>query len=156
MPDFGELFAPISPGELRDVDLTLVMTGYAMHQWNKVPTYFFRMVDAKSGDELGHINLRVGSTTHVERYGGHIGFDVTPAHRGHRYAARSVRLLLPLARRLGLDPLWITCDPDNIASRRSCELAGAEFVEIVDVPADCCIFQSGHPRKYRYALSTAP
>jgi hypothetical protein len=25
----------------------------------------------------------------------------------------------------------------------------------VDVPVDCCIFQSGHPRKCRYRLSTA-
>jgi len=72
--------------------------------------------------------------------------------RGHRYAARAVRLLLPLARRLGLDPLWITCDPENAASRRTLELAGAELVETVDVPPDCVIFQSGHPRKCRYRL----
>ncbi|HKF46320.1 MAG TPA: GNAT family N-acetyltransferase [Terracidiphilus sp.] len=148
------LFAPLVPGELRDGDLRLELADYAMHQWNKVPTYFFRMVHAHSGEELGRINLRVGSTAHVERYGGHIGFDVTPAHRGHRLAARSVRLLIPLARQLGLDPLWITRDPENAASRRTLEIAGAEFVEIVDVPEDCCIFQSGHPRKCRYRLST--
>jgi predicted acetyltransferase len=154
MSDSGKLLAPVAPGALRDGDLTLEVSAYAMHQYNKVPTYFFRMLHAESGEELGHINLRAGSTVHVERYGGHIGFDVTPAHRGHHYAARSVRLLLPLGRRLGLDPLWLTCDPDNTASRRSIELAGAHFVEIVDVPADCCIFQSGHPRKCRYRLST--
>lgn len=150
----GELNAPIIPGELRDGDLKLEMADYAMHQWNKVPTYFFRMLRADSGEELGRINLRVGSTAHVEKYGGHIGFDVTPAHRGHRLAARSVRLLIPLAKQLGLDPVWITCDPENTASRRTLELAGAQYVETVDVPADCCIFQSGHPRKCRYRLAT--
>ena len=69
-----------------------------------------------------------------------------------RYAARSVRLLIPFACRLGLNPLWITCDPENIASRRTLELAGFELVEVVDVPANCVIFQSGHPRKCRYKL----
>jgi predicted acetyltransferase len=150
----NEMVVPVDPGELRDGELILEMTEFAMHRWNKVPTYFFRMVSAESREELGHINLRVGSTVHVERYGGHIGFDVAPAHRGRRFAARATRLLIPLAKQLGLDPLWITCDPDNWASRRSCELAGTEFVEIVDVPADCCIFQSGHPRKCRYRLAT--
>jgi tagatose 1,6-diphosphate aldolase len=77
---------------------------------------------------------------------------VHPPHRGHRYASRSLRLLLPVARRLGLNPLWITRDPENLASRRTLELAGAEFVEIVDVPEDCVIRQSGHPRKCRYRL----
>lgn len=30
-------------------------------------------------------------------------------------------------------------------SRRCLEIAGAEFVEIVDVPVNCVIYQSGHP-----------
>jgi predicted acetyltransferase len=59
---------------------------------------------------------------------------------------------MPLARKHGLNPLWLTCDPDNLASRRSCELAGAKLVEIVDVPALCIIHRSGHPKKCRYRL----
>jgi tagatose 1,6-diphosphate aldolase len=110
------------------------------------------MVHAESGDELGSINLRFGSSCHIERYAGHIGYGVHPEHRGHQYASRSVRLLLPLARELNLNPLWITCNPDNIASRRSCELAGATFVEIVDVPETCIIHRNGHKQKCRYRL----
>jgi predicted acetyltransferase len=89
-------------------------------------------------------------------YAGHIGYGVHPLYRGHRYASRSVRLLMPLARRLGLDFLWITCDPENSASRRSLELAGAQFVEIVNVPEDCVIHQSGYPQKCRYRLDLGP
>ena len=137
---------------LREGDLALQGAVYAAHEFHKVPTYFFRMINTCSGLELGYINLRVASTPHIERYAGHIGYGVHPAHRGHHYAARSVALLVPFARKLGLDPLWITCDPENKASRRTLELAGAEFVEIVDVPSDCGIFQSGHPRKCRYRL----
>jgi predicted acetyltransferase len=111
------------------------------------------MVSERTGEELGGINLRIGFSEHMERYAGHIGYHVHPEHRGHRFAARSVRLLLPLAHSHGLDVLWITCDPENAASRRTAELAGAEFVEIVDVPENCVISQAGHQRKCRYRLA---
>jgi hypothetical protein len=45
--------------ELRDGDLALEATDFSVHRWNKVPTYFFRMVSAHSGEELGHNYLRV-------------------------------------------------------------------------------------------------
>jgi tagatose 1,6-diphosphate aldolase len=137
---------------LREGDLELELDRIAAHPVHKVPTYHFRMVHVPTGEELGGIRLRVGSTPHIELYAGHIGYAVHDIHRGHRYAARSVRLLIPYARRLGIEPLWITCDPENLASRRTLEIAGAQFVEIVDVPADCIIYQSGHPRKCRYRI----
>ncbi|HEX4807690.1 MAG TPA: GNAT family N-acetyltransferase [Bryobacteraceae bacterium] len=153
--DFSPM-PPIDPGVLQDADLQLELTGFAPHPVHKVPTYHFRMVHAPSAQELGSIRLRVGSTPHVQLYAGHIGYAVHEAHRGHRYASRSVRLLMPLAGRLGLDPLWITCDPENLASRRSLELAGAEFIEVVNVPEHCVIYKSGHPQKCRYRLGVGP
>ena len=66
---------------------------------------------------------------------GHIGYGVHHACRGTLRDARNPPTI-PLARELHLNPLWVTCDPDNMASRRSCELAGAEFVEIVRRPDD--------------------
>ncbi|WP_321472291.1 GNAT family N-acetyltransferase [uncultured Paludibaculum sp.] len=137
---------------LEDGELRLEFVKFAPHPVHKVPTYFFRMVHVQTGEELGGINLRAGSTAHIELYAGHIGYSVYPAYRGHRYAARSVRLLAPIARQLQFEVLWITCDPENAGSRRSAELAGAEFVEIVDVPENCIIHRSGHRRKCRYRL----
>jgi tagatose 1,6-diphosphate aldolase len=151
----GEIAAieiPVDPGLLVDGELSLNLTEFAWHPVHKVPTYHFRMVHSSSNEELGGIRLRLGSTPHIERYAGHIGYNVLTRYRGHHYAARSVKLLLPLARRLGIDPLWITCDPQNHASRRTLEIAGATFVEIVDVPMHCVIRQTGHPRKCRYSL----
>ena len=134
-------------------DLELRLTDFSVHPFHRVPTYFFRMISCAWGVEFGNINLRIGSTRHLERYAGHIGYGVHVQHRGHHYAARSVGLLLPLARLHQLDPVWITCDPENGASRRSLEIAGAEFVEIVDVPADCGINRyGGKLRKCRYRL----
>jgi predicted acetyltransferase len=42
---------------------------------------------------------------------------------------RATRLLIPQARELHLNSLWITTDPDNVASRRSCELDGATLIQ---------------------------
>lgn len=124
----------------------------APHPVHKVPTLFFQVLRAGTSQRVGDINLRLASTPHIERYAGHIGFTIDPAHRGHRYAARAIGSLVPLAREHGLNLLWITCDPGNVASHRSCELAGAQFIEIVDVPAHCIIHRSGHPKKCRYRL----
>ena len=146
------VLALIEPGELEDGELCLTLESFGRHPFHRVPCYSFRMVHAEAGYELGGIRLRVGSTPHVECYAGHIGYSVHPEHRGHRFAARSVRLLVPFARRVGLNPIWITCDPDNLASKRSIELAGGVYVETVDVPHDCAIFQNGHPRKCRYRV----
>lgn len=143
----------IDPQELRDGDLELELAVFGPHAIHRVPAYHFRMVHAVTREELGTINLRVGSTRHIEMFAGHVGYSVHAPHRGHRYPARSLRLLLRLARRLRLDPLWITCDPENLASRRTLEIAGARFVEVVDVPEDCVIAQSGHRQKRRYRLT---
>jgi predicted acetyltransferase len=146
--------ALIHPDELRDGDLKLRFDRFALHPVHKVPTYYFQMIHSEMGAELGGINLRIGDSMHIERYVGHVGYAVHPQHRGHYYAVRALRLLLPLASKLKLNPLWITCDPENKASQRILELAGAQFVEAVDVPADCVIFQSGKPKKFRYRLTT--
>lgn len=142
------------PGRSIDGDLELVLvekdpgdpaTGH-------VPTYRFSMRRVGQEEEIGSIALRVGNTHHVVTYAGHIGYGVHAEHRGHRYAARACRLLLPLARSHGLRTLWITCNPDNVASRQTCEIVGAELAEIVDLPEDTDMYQRGERQKCRYRL----
>src|ERR1700742_3399687 len=103
----------VNVGELEDGDLRLEFVGFAPHPVHKVPAYRFRMLNSQTGEELGNINLRVGSTRHIQLYAGHLGYSFHPPHRGHRYAARSVRLLMSLARQLQFEALWITYDPEN-------------------------------------------
>src|SRR5204862_506037 len=145
------MFEFYDPGPLIDGDLQLVLkeTRPAEPAKAYVPVYRFTMVRVGGEDEAGSIELRVGDTPHLIRYGGHIGYGVRPEYRGRHYAARACRLLLPLARRHGLNPIWITCNPDNIASRRTCELAGAKLVEIVDLPEDTDLYRQGDRQKCR-------
>jgi tagatose 1,6-diphosphate aldolase len=86
-------------------------------------------------------------------YLGHVGYNVYPPARGRRLAARAVRLLLPFARRLGLSPLWITCNPDNLASRRTCEIAGGRLIDVVPLPADHPLHARGEREKCRYRFT---
>ena len=119
-----------------------------------VPTYDFDL--QVGGEPVGRISLRVGQGEYLTRYLGHLAYQVAPEFRGHRYAARGCALILPLALRHGLDPVWITCEPENGASRRTCELLGAELVEIVDVPEETPLFRRGDRRKCRYRLRPDP
>jgi RimJ/RimL family protein N-acetyltransferase len=101
----------------------------------------------------GTITLRVGSTPALEAYYGHVGYHVYPPARGHHYAERSCRLLLDLMRRHAMATLWITCDPQNIASRRTCERLGMEYVQTVRVPPSDPLYARGEREKCRYRLA---
>jgi predicted acetyltransferase len=141
-----------------DGELELVLTERSPGDPAKglAPAYQFKMVLAGRDEEIGSIRLRVGNSEELVLYAGHIGYGVRPEYRGHRYAARACRLLLPLARDHGLNPVWITCNPDNLASRRTCELAGATLVDVVDLPEDSDMYQRGERQKRRYRLDLGP
>ncbi len=141
-----------NPGQLIDDDLELVLVDERPgdHENGLVPAYRFEMRFTGTDTKVGHIYLRVGDLYNLVMYGGHIGFAVLAEHRGHRYAARACRLLFPLARSHGIETLWITCNPDNVASRRTCEIVGGELVEIVDLPEDTNAYQKGERQKCRY------
>jgi predicted acetyltransferase len=143
-----------NPGLLVDDDLRLVLAATEQYEPERVevPTYRFVMRRDGFDGDAGFINLRVGDTENIVLYRGHIGYGVEPEHRGRHFAARSCSLLFPLARHHGLMPLWITCDPDNIASRNTCERVGAQFVEIVDVAQDTPAYRYGARRKCRYRI----
>ena len=144
----------LNPGKLVDGELELEFNTRLYNQYSReeVPTYRFKIINVFSREEMGRIDLRIGNTDRVVMYLGHIGYRVHKKYRGNHYAARATILLYDLARNHGMSTLWITCNPDNIASRRTCELAGAEFVEIVGVPKNSDFYRAGELRKCRYKV----
>jgi predicted acetyltransferase len=140
------------PGELVDGDLLLsvehLYPGDAELGW--VPAYRFSVT--VRGKKVGEIELRLGASDFIRQYAGQVAYGVDAAYRGNRFAARALRLLPPLAKRHGFTCIWATVDPENWASRRSCELAGATLVEIVDLPEDCEMYREGYRQRCRYRL----
>jgi RimJ/RimL family protein N-acetyltransferase len=100
----------------------------------------------------GSISLRIGHNLNLDRYLGHVGYHVLPPARGHHFAERAARLLLPIARAHGHRHLWITCNPDNLASRRTCQRLGAHFIDTVPIPKDNPLHSQGDRQKSRYRL----
>jgi predicted acetyltransferase len=120
-----------------------------------IPSYHFWM--KLTGPDApvkiaGGIGLRIGNTQNIRNYIGHIGYNVYPPARGQHLAERATRLLYPLARRHGLKTLWITCNPENQASRRTCERLGAILVDTVEVPTTNELYSRGEVRKCRYRV----
>lgn len=138
---------PLYDGELA---LVLAETTPLHESAELAPTYRFHMRLRESNITVGEISLRIGNLPSLVVYYGHIGYHVDPPYRGRRFAARSCRLLFPLARAHGLDVLWITCNPDNWASRRTCELAGGVLFDVVDIPPGNPLYRRGERQKCRY------
>jgi predicted acetyltransferase len=73
---------------------------------------------------LGRIALRHQLTSRLREVSGHIGYDVRPTARRRGHATAMLRAMLPQASSMGIDPVLITCDVDNLASRKVIEANG--------------------------------
>ncbi len=105
-----------------------------------------------AGRDVGEIRIRLGESDDLKRHFGQIGYEVYPAFRGRGHATSASRLALRVTRELGYGEVWITCNPENLASRRVCEKIGGEFVETIDIPADHVMFDHGIRVKCRYRV----
>jgi predicted acetyltransferase len=78
---------------------------------------------------LGRLSIRHALTDRLHDIRGHIGYEVRPTARRRGHATRMLAMGLPVAASLGIDPALITCDVDNIASRRVIEANGGRLEE---------------------------
>jgi predicted acetyltransferase len=67
---------------------------------------------------IGRISIRHRLTERLLEMGGHIGYDVRPSARRQGHATAMLRAMLPHAHDLGIDPALLTCDTDNVGSRK--------------------------------------
>ena len=77
-----------------------------------------------SGEVVACTRLRFWLTPSLEIEGGHIGFDVRPSSRGRGFGTAALSLVLPEARRRGLERVRITVDSDNLPSIKIIERNG--------------------------------
>ena len=95
------------------------------------------------GEYVGSISLRHTLTDLLLTWGGHIGYSVRPSARRRGHASRALALMLPLCAERGIDPVLVTCDTDNVGSRRTIEKNGG-------------VYEDTREGKLRYWVPTRP
>lgn len=95
----------------------------------------WRITLHNSRREIGQISYRDGESRCVYYYG-HIGYHIDQPYRGHHYASKACMLIRKEIRLSGKTSVVITCDPDNIPSRKVCQRLGCLLEGTVAVPED--------------------
>jgi predicted acetyltransferase len=89
---------------------------------DQIPETLFWLMDGETF--IGRLSIR---TTHDEaliRTAGNIGYMIRPTKRRLGYGTAILPLALPAAQALGLTRVLVTCDEENIASRKIIERNG--------------------------------
>ncbi|MBO6158042.1 MAG: GNAT family N-acetyltransferase [Firmicutes bacterium] len=98
-------------------------------------------------------------------YGGHIGYHIDEPYRGNHLALKACRLLLEEAWRRQMPYIYITCNPDNIASRRTLDALvreynetgrAAKMLKIVDLPEYNDMYLDGERQKCIFCFVPGP
>jgi predicted acetyltransferase len=94
-------------------------------QDNFVPNTF--LVGVIENRIVGRVSIRHVLNDFLATVGGHIGYGVVPSERRKGYGTKLLNLALPVAAALGISRVLVTCDDDNIGSRKIIEKNGGVF-----------------------------
>ena len=88
--------------------------------------YVYWLVD--EGEYIGQASVRPElHTPYLLTYGGHIGYSIRPSKRRRGYGKHILALALNRAPSIDLYRVLVTCDADNIGSRKIIEHNGGVF-----------------------------
>ena len=90
-----------------------------------VPCTTYWLVDGKKF--VGWLNSRHYLNERLLAIGGHIGYAIRPSQRRQGYGKLILKLALIKARDLGIKKALVSCDDDNIGSRKIIETNGGVF-----------------------------
>lgn len=87
-----------------------------------VPTSSFWLVD--NNEVVGVVRIR-----HREvEFAGHIGYDISPSYRKLGYGSQILKLAIEKAKKLEINKIVITCNINNLFSKKIIEKNGGVFV----------------------------
>ncbi len=67
---------------------------------------------------VGTSNIRHALNDQLLLEGGHIGYGISPTHRRKGYATQILKLSLEAAKKIGIQRALLTCDKNNIGSKK--------------------------------------
>jgi predicted acetyltransferase len=95
-----------------------------------VPTTEYWYVDGPV--YYGGITIRHQLTPELRREGGHIGYLVVPGYRRRGHATAMLAGACVICRQQGMTELLLTCDQDNIGSRRVIEANDGVLADVTE------------------------
>ena len=84
-----------------------------------VPDSTFFCLDEDRDIFVGAVNIRHYLNDALLKNGGHIGDGIRPSERRKGYASKMISLALEECKKLGIDPVLMVCDKENIGSAKS-------------------------------------
>ena len=93
-----------------------------------VPHTVYWLVDDKG--YIGRLDLRHELNDYLRTAGGHIGYDIRPTRRKQGLGKLILKLGLKKAKGLGIKEIIITCDVNNMGSKKIIESNGGQFTDI--------------------------
>ena len=118
-----------------------------------VPTVYYDIYLHDSFLKVGKCDLRLKLDKRM--YYGHVGYNIYPKERGHHYAYYACKILFKIAREeFGYNELYLTCNPDNVASYKTLKALGCELLEVIQIPKEHELYQKGDTYKcvFRYRI----
>ena len=100
-----------------------------------VPGSTFFALDIDRNIFVGAVNIRHYLNENLLNYGGHIGDGVRPSERRKGFGTEMIRLALLEAKKLGIDKVLMTCDKNNIGSRKTITNNGGVLENEVKQPS---------------------
>ncbi len=136
MADFASAGESVIPGYFGDSSWSHAQTVEKLRAWSRgedlagwVPnTTRFLFADSRI---LGNFNFRHELTDELLHHGGNCGYSVRPSERRKGYATLMLNHAKNFGRRLGLERMLVTCDPNNVGSSRTIENSGGVLQDVI-------------------------
>lgn len=133
-----------------EIDIKLLSKSSGNPSTGRSPEYKFQVKLHRSDVSIGHINVRFGNDEKIVKYIGHIGYGIDQDYRGNKYSIMACELVRRVLREHEIEKVIITCNPDNHASRKTCDGIGARLIEIIDIPRTSDAYSDDETSKCRY------
>lgn len=95
-----------------------------------VPTTILWLIQESNDEVIGRLSIRHSlGNEFLKNFGGHIGYAVKPIHRKRGIGGFLLGEGLKFAEELGIGEVLITCDEDNIPSKKIIEKGGGRYID---------------------------
>lgn len=141
----GAIFADDYKNDF-DTYLTNMYSDEIILKKGYVPSITFFLYDEEKDIFLGACSIRKYLNESLLNGAGHIGDGIRPSQRKKGYGSLIVKLALEESKKMGIEKVMMSCNADNIASKKTIVKNGGKF--------DCLIEEDNDEILERYWIDT--